>query len=299
MDIAFTSERTMGQIYIPFVNWFLFAAVGLLVLLFQSSSNLANAYGLAVTGTMLIDTILFLVVARGIWRWPALTVGALGFVLLVADAAFLTSTSLKIVHGGWFPLLIGAAIFVLFSTWRRGRERLREQRQSDSIEIEPILDGLVDDMPNRVPGTAVFFTSTPAVMPRSMLHNIKHNKVLHERIILLTVRVLDVPHVEAHKRFAIEPVRYGFYRVTVKFGFKDKTDIPRVLRRCKAAGVELDPMTTSFFLSRETIVTDRDAPMAVWRQRLFAAMSKLATSSFRFLNIPTNQVLELGAQVKL
>jgi KUP system potassium uptake protein len=299
MDISFTSEQTMGQIYIPFVNWFLYVAVVLLVLLFQSSSNLASAYGLAVTATMLIDSILFLVVARGVWRWPVATVTALGVILIPADAAFLTATSLKIMDGGWFPLLIGLGVYLLFSTWRRGRERLALQRRDDSIELEPILDALVADIPQRVPGTAVFFTGSPNVMPRSMLHNLKHNKVLHERVLLLTIRVLDVPHVPKEHRVSLEPMRHGFYRLTVKFGFKDNTNMPRVMRRCERLGLELDPMNTSYFLSRESIVTDRSGPMALWQQRLFAFMSRLATSSYRILNIPTNQVLELGAQVKL
>ncbi len=299
MDISFTSEQTMGQIYIPFVNWFLYVAVVLLVLLFQSSSNLASAYGLAVTATMLIDSILFLVVARGVWRWPVATVAALGVILIPADVAFLTATSLKIMDGGWFPLLIGLGVYLLFSTWRRGRERLALQRRDDSIELEPILDALVADIPQRVPGTAVFFTGSPNVMPRSMLHNLKHNKVLHERVLLLTIRVLDVPHVPKEDRVSVEPMRHGFYRLTVKFGFKDNTNMPRVMRRCERFGLELDPMNTSYFLSRESIVTDRSGPIALWQQRLFAFMSRLATSSYRILNIPTNQVLELGAQVKL
>jgi KUP system potassium uptake protein len=299
MDISFTSEQTMGQIYIPFVNWLLYVAVVLLVLLFQSSSNLASAYGLAVTATMLIDSILFLVVARGIWRWPVASVAAIGTILLTADAAFLTATSLKVMDGGWFPLLIGLVVYTFFSTWRRGRERLASQRRTDSVELEPILDALVEDIPQRVPGTAVFFTGSPAIMPRSMLHNLKHNKVLHERVLLLTIRVADVPHVPKDERVSVEPMRHGFYRVSVKFGFKDNTHMPRVMRRCERFGLELDPMNTSYFLSRESIVTDRAGPLPLWRQRLFAFMSRLATSSYRILNIPTNQVLELGAQVKL
>ncbi len=299
MDISFTSEQTMGQIYIPFVNWFLYVAVVLLVLLFQSSSNLASAYGLAVTATMLIDSILFLVVARGIWKWPVASVSALGAILLTADIGFLTATSLKVFDGGWFPLLIGLGVYTLFSTWRRGRERLAKQRREDSVELEPILDALVADMPNRVPGTAVFFTGSPAIMPRSMLHNLKHNKVLHERVLLLTIRVRDVPHVSKDRRVYVEPMRHGFYRVTVNFGFKDNTNMPRVMRRCARFGLELDSMNTSYFLSRESIITERGAPMPMWQQRIFAFMSRLATSSYRILNIPTNQVLELGAQVKL
>jgi len=299
MSIEYTSETTRGQIYVPVVNWCLFAGVVLLVLVFRTASNLASAYGFAVTGTMLIDTLLFLAVARGTWRWPLAGVAAAGAVLLAADVAFFAATSLKIVHGGWFPLALGAVLYTLFATWRRGRQQLRDRKLASAVPLEAVLDGLERDGPHRVPGTAVFFTETPAVAPRAMLHNLKHNKVLHERVVVVTLRVLDVPRVPFEECVAVERLRHGFYLASASFGFKDRMDIRAVVRGCRMSGLELDPMTTSFFVSREIVVVDRAAPMPVWRQRLFAAMTRLATSSDRFLQIPTNRVLELGAQGRL
>jgi KUP system potassium uptake protein len=248
---------------------------------------------------MLIDTLLLLVVAYGLWHWskPALVV--LGASLLSADSAFLLATSLKIVDGGWFPLLIGLAVYTLFSTWRRGREDLRKRRQEESIELEAVLDSIARGTAQHVPGTAVFFANTPNRLPRSLLHNLKHNKVLHEQVVLLTIKVQDVPHVRRSERVQVEPLRHGFYRLTVYYGFKDTMNIPRAVRYCEPLGLSFEPLSTSYFFSRDMVLPDRSAPLALWRQHLFVAMVRLAVSSYRFLHVPINQVLELGAQVKL
>jgi KUP system potassium uptake protein len=298
LEVIYTSAKHRGQIYMPFVNWTLFVAVVALVLFFQSSGGLASAYGLAVTATMLIDTILVLVVACGLWHWPKPALLLLVLLALI-DVAFLSATSLKIFDGGWFPLLIGVAVYTLFSTWRRGREYLRKRRREEAIEVDALLDSIVRGVSQRVPGTAVFFTGTPQLLPRSLLHNLKHNKVLHERVVLLTLRVLDVPRVKLSKRVQTEALRHGFYRVIVSYGFKDRMHMPLALRRCDSPELPFEPLATSYFFSRDTVIVERSGPFARWRQHLFAAMLRLSLGPNSYLHIPNNQVLELGAQVRL
>ena len=299
MDVVYTSDRTMGQIYIPVINWMLFSAVVCLVLIFRESGELASAYGFAVTATMFIDTLLFLIVLQRLWKWSRIAVVAFGLFQLVLDCAFLASTSVKITDGGWFPLLIGAMIYLLLSTWHHGRVLLHEKREIDTLELDPLLDLIVRDIPARVPGTAIFFTTSPSRMPRSLMHNLKHNKVLHERVLLLTVQVLDEPYCHLDERVTVESIRHNFYRVLVRYGYMDNPNLPVDLRACERYGITLDPVGTSYFLSRETLVVARSRGIRRWRLRLFVVLARIATSSVRSSKLPINQVLELGTQISL
>jgi len=294
MTIIHTSSREYGQIYIPAVNWLLCAVVIGAVIGFGSSSNLAGAYGVAVTGTMLVDTLLTFFVIRYAWRYPLwLCVFATGF-FLVIDVAFFSATLLKINDGGWFPLVIGGAVFLAMSTWRRGRERLLTHLQESSVPLEPFLKSLFSEPPQRVPGTAVFLTATPDVTPHALLHSLKHFRALHERVVFLTVEFRDVPWVPFEERVVCERLRNNCWRVRVRYGFMNRLDVVRALEVCGALGLELDMMETSFFLSREKIV-----PMASWRDRLFAAMARNAGNVTDYFNIPTNCVVELGTRVEI
>jgi KUP system potassium uptake protein len=294
MTIVHTSAREFGQIYIPSVNWLLCAMVIGAVIGFGSSSELAGAYGVAVTGTMLVDTLLTFFVLRFAWRYPLwLCVFATGF-FLVVDLAFFSATLLKINDGGWFPLVIAAGVFLVMTTWRRGRERLLAHLQESSVPLEPFLKSLFAEPPLRVPGTAVFLTATPDVTPHALLHSLKHYRTLHERVVFLTVEFRDVPWVPFEERVLCERVGNNCWRVRVRYGFMNRLDLLRALDLCGALGLEFDMMQTSFFLSREKIV-----PMASWRDRLFAAMARNAGNITDYLNIPTNCVVELGTRVEI
>ncbi len=299
MQIVHTSEHEIGQIYIPFVNWAMLAGIILLVLMFGSSSNLASAYGIAVTGTMLIDTILGFVVVISLWRWNRFlaTIGLIGF--LTVDLAFFGANSLKIVDGGWFPLLIGVIMFTVLSTWKRGRQILLQRLQSGSIAIEPFVQGLLAHPPTRVPGTAVFLTASKEGVPHALLHNLNHNKVLHERVIFLTVLTETEPYVPPSRRVEVHDLGGSFYRILLHYGFKDAQHIPKALLLCKQVGLEFDMMQTSFFLSRETIISTGMPGMAPWREHIFIAMARNAESAMSFFHIPTNRVIELGSQVEI
>ena len=294
MTIVHTSPREFGQIYIPSVNWLLWAVVIGAVIGFGSSSRLAGAYGVAVTGTMLVDTLLTFLVIRYAWRYPLwLCVFATGF-FLVIDLAFFSATLLKIKDGGWFPLVIAAVVFVVMSSWRRGRERLLAQLQESSVPLEPFLKSLLRDPPQRVPGTAVFLTATPDVTPHALLHSLKHYRALHERVVFLTVEFRDVPWVSFEERVLCERIGNNCWRVRVRYGFMNRLDVVRALELCGALGLEFDMMQTSFFLSREKIV-----PMASWLDRLFAAMARNAGNVSDYFNIPANCVVELGTRVEI
>jgi KUP system potassium uptake protein len=299
MEVMHTSEREIGQVYVPLVNWTLFAGVVALVLGFQSSTNLAAAYGIAVTGTMAIDTILAFFVVWALWKWrlPVVIVGALLF--LAVDLAFFAANTTKIVHGGWFPLVVGIVVFALMSTWKRGRQLLRERMRQDSVELNIFLTGLIAHPPHRVPGTAVFLTPAPDRVPHALLHNLLHNKVLHERVVLLTVITEEVPYVPEIDRVEIARLQESVYRLTVRYGFKDEPNIPRALELCEALGMTFNVMETSFFLSRETLIATRMPGMALWRERLFVSMARNAGSAVAFFKIPTNRVVELGTQIEL
>jgi KUP system potassium uptake protein len=300
LEILHTSDRQIGQVYVPFINWTLFAAVILLVLGFKSSSSLANAYGIAVSATMVIECALAMVVAHRIWKWrPLATFGVLGSMLLI-DFAFFASNAAKFLSGGWFPLLIGAVCFTLLVTWKRGRLLLTRRMSEEGIPIEPFLDALAVSPPQAVSGTAIFMTSAPDKVPHALLHNLKHNKVLHERVVFLTVVTHDVPIVPVEDRVQLKRLRDGFWRMEAWYGFKEHPDIGQIFESCRQQyGLVFEPMETSFFLSRETIVAGERQGMATWRDHLFAWMSRNATRATDFFNIPINRVVELGTHVDI
>ncbi|MHB8534795.1 MAG: potassium transporter Kup [Sulfuricaulis sp.] len=303
MNVQHTSVQQIGQIYVPGVNWVLLAAVVAAVVGFGTSDNLASAYGVAVMGTMLVTTFLAFFVIRFGWGYNLLLcLFATGFFVLV-DAAFFSASLLKIADGGWFPLTMGALVLTIMLTWRRGREILLARLRKSSVPLESFLKSLFENPPQRVSGTAVFLTSTPNAVPHALLHNLVHNKVLHERVVFLTVTVKDVPFVPAGERVRIEPLGNECYRIMVFFGFKDKTDITQVLDLCRLhePGLEFHMLQTSFFLSRETVIpTVRNGEgMALWRERLFAAMARNAGSPVEYFNIPANRVIELGTQIEI
>ncbi|RKT58055.1 KUP system potassium uptake protein [Azonexus fungiphilus] len=299
LAIHHTSDKEIGQIYIPAVNWMLLAAIVVLVLEFGSSSRLAGAYGIAVTGTMLITNLLAIAVAVRLWHWSPLraALGALPF--LCIDFAFFAANSLKIPEGGWFPLAFGLGIFTLLTTWKRGRELLARRLAEEGMELRPFAAALAADGAGRIPGSAVFLTTNPDSVPHALLHSLKHYKALHERVIVLSVRVFDVPYVPEIDRVEISALPGGFFQVIVQYGFKDEPDIPAALALCPPEMVTVDLMDTSFFLGRETLIPRLGSAMAYWRALLFIAMFRNAGSATAFFRIPSNRVVELGAQVVL
>jgi KUP system potassium uptake protein len=300
IQVMFTSEREKGQIYIPNINWLLLVAVIATVLGFRTSSNLAAAYGIAVTLTMLIDTVLAFVVVRALWNWNWFQAGIFLTIFIVIDLAFFTANLEKIVAGGWFPLVLGLGIFILFSTWQRGRALLYKRLQQDSMPLDAFLKSLDYGGPQRVAGTGIFLTPQPDSVPRAMLHNLLHNKVLHERVILLNVNMQDIPHVDDADRLSVEPLPQGFYRVILNYGFKDSPNIPVALEKLGELGMApVEMMETSFFLGRETIVPNAVPTMRLWRQILFMWMFRNADTATAFFKIPTNRVVELGTQIEL
>ena len=299
LEVVHTSDREIGQVYIPLVNWSLLVGVVLLVLLFQSSSNLAAAYGIAVTGTMAIDTILAAVVAATLWSWGRFAAIACALGFLVVDLAFFGACAAKLLHGGWMPVVVAIAMFTLLSTWKRGRELLLRRLGTGAVDLASFLGGIAAHPLPRVPGTAVFMTASLEGVPHALLHNLIHNKVLHERVVLLTVTNEDVPHVPAEERVAIEPLTENFYRLLLRYGFKDEPDVPAALEACSALGIEFRLMETSFFFSRETLISTKVPGMAQWREKLFISMARNASGAMTFFRIPTNRVVELGSQVEL
>ena len=296
--IRHTSAAEAGQIYIPFVNWTLMVGVALLVLGFQSSSNLAAAYGIAVTGTFAIDTILVCMVMRVRWGLGlgATLAGMLTF--LTIDLAFFSANAVKIPDGGWFPLAAAMLVFTLLVTWKRGREIVQQRLQETAQPLAPFVDVLLAHPPIRVPGTAVFMTADAHGAPSAMLHNLKHNKVLHERVVILNVRHADVPYVAADRRLEMEKLAEGFYHVVVRYGFMDDIDIPQALSEC-SCGMQFELMDTTFFFSRENLIPTRGAGMSLWREHLFATMARSAASPMTFFRIPANRVIELGTQIEI
>jgi len=300
MNIQHTSAKEMGQIYLPAVNWVLLAAVIAAVVGFGSSSRVASAYGVAVMGTMLITTFLTFFVIRYNWGYSLwLCLLATGS-FIVVDMAFFSASLLKVFDGGWFPLVMGAAVFTLMVTWRRGREILLARLKESSVPLQSFLDSLMRNPPLRVPGTAVFLTSTPGAVPHALLHNLVHNKVLHERVVFLTAVIRDVPWVPPKERVSIEDLRNNCFQLTVYFGFKDRPDVMQALEQCREHELEFRPLETLFFLSRETVVASiRYEGMALWRERLFSAMARNAGSPVEYFNLPTNRVIELGTQIEI
>ena len=301
LNIVQTSARAYGQIYIPALNWFLLVMVLAAVLGFGTSSNLAQAYGVALTGTMLVTTILTFFVIRYAWRYPLwLCLAATGFFFAI-DIAFFGSAMLKVPDGGWFPLAIGVGVFLVMTTWRRGREVMFARLNESAVPLEPFLKSLMRDPPHRVPGTAIFLTATPEATPHALLHNLNHNKVLHERVVFLTVEIRDVPWVTFEERVTCERMGNGCWRVRVRFGFMNRPDVMRALEVCGALGLEFDMMQTSFFLSRQQVVPGAGgaSTMSRWRERMFAAMARNAGNITDYFNIPTNRVIELGTRVEI
>ncbi len=295
MQIIHTSGKEEGQIYVPFTNWTLYLAVIALVIGFKNSSNLAAAYGIAVTGTMLIDTILVAFVMVLLWRWNLLTVALVAGVMLVIDIAFFAANAIKIPEGGWFPIAMALVSFTVLTTWRRGRRLVADEMAKQSIPMDDFLQS-IDDV-HRINGTAIFMTSAKEGVPPALLHNLKHNQVLHERVVLVTVQTMPTPHVNDMDRIYLHPMRQGFQRLIIRYGFMESPDVPGALEQCKRFGECFDMMETTFYLSRETIVPSLARKFSPLRGRLFAVMSKNATSASDFFHIPTNRVVELGTQL--
>jgi KUP system potassium uptake protein len=301
LEIRHTSERTMGQIYVPFVNWSLFVAVVLLVLTFRSSERMANAYGIAVSATMVIEVMLLMAVARKLWKWSwPPVIGVIGL-MLVVDLTFFASNAAKFLSGGWFPIIVGAIVFTMLMTWKRGRVLMARRQSEQGIPLKPFLESLAAHPPARVSGNAIFMTSALDAVPHALLHNLKHNKVLHEKTVFLTIVTHDVPVVPSEDRVQLEELLPGFYKLEAWYGFKEQPDIHVILDTCRMRyGLGFDVMDTSFFLSRETVIPAEDAPgMAMWRDHLFAWMTRNATRATDFFNIPPNRVVELGTHVEI
>jgi KUP system potassium uptake protein len=298
LSIHHTSAREQGQIYIPFVNWALMISVILLVMFFGSSSNLAAAYGIAVTGAMMIDTCLMAVLVIAVWRWKLWLAIPFILVFFIVDGAYFAANFLKVPSGGWFPLLVGAIAFALLTTWAKGRRLMRERMVEAALPLN-VFAKSAHSSAARVPGTAIFMASSNDGVPSALLHNIKHNKVIHERVVVLTVQVEEVPYVEEDERYEIADLGEGFYRMTLHYGFMEETDIPEALAGNHACGGPFDMMKTSFFLSRQTLIAADKPGMAIWREKLFAWMSRNAASAMEFFRLPTNRVVELGSQLEI
>jgi KUP system potassium uptake protein len=299
LNIQHTSVRETGQIYMPFVNWGLFVAIVLAVVMFRSSSNLAAAYGIAVTLDMLITTVLTFFVIRYGWKYPLwLCVASTGLFFLI-DVVFFASNMLKLLDGGWFPLLIGGAIFTLMVTWKRGRALMNDALKSDAIELSSFLEAVFISPPARVEGTAVFLTAEPGSVPNAMLHNLKHNKVLHQQNLFVTVCSHEVPWVGLTRRVEVTQLGHNCWQVILNYGFKNDPDVPRALALLREHGCQVDPMTTSYFLSRDVVVPTIGGGMSPWREKLFAQMHHNASGAADFLSLPNNSVVELGSKVAI
>lgn len=298
LSIQHTSEKAAGQIYIPAINWGLAIMVLLLVLFFQSSSNLAAAYGIAVTGAMFIDTCLIAVVLLSLWKWPKWKALPILGIFFIVDFAYFGANLLKVPSGGWVPLLIGLVIFTLLTTWSRGRALMRERMAESSMPMEIFIKSAANSA-TRVPGTAIFMASAASGVPSALLHNIKHNRILHERVIVLTVQIEDVPFVRSGERIVCKDLGEGFYRVKMRFGFLEETNVPATLDLVDLCGPKFDMMNTSFFLSRQTLIASKIPGMAIWREKVFAWMLRNAANAMEFFKLPSNRVVELGSQVEI
>ncbi|HEX8058185.1 MAG TPA: potassium transporter Kup [Novosphingobium sp.] len=298
LRITHTSAKAAGQIYVPLVNWGLLVLVVLLVLGFKSSSNLAAAYGIAVTGTMFITACMLGVLTFTVWKWPKPVAVLVTGAFLLVDGAYFASNVTKIPDGGWFPLLVAAITFLLLTTWANGRRIMRERLEEDSMPIELFIRSTGTKV-RRIPGTSVFLASATEGTPPSLLHNLKHNHILHERVVLLTVMTRPVPHVLPENRTEVDDLGQGFYRIVLKYGFMDEADIPAELAREQRAGGPFKPMETSYFLARQTLIASDRPGMAIWREKLFAWMVRNAQSAMEFFKLPTNRVIELGSQLEI
>jgi KUP system potassium uptake protein len=299
LELRHTSEQEIGQIFVPKVNVILMVAVITLVIGFRSSDNLGAAYGIAVTGTMSIDSVLALIYMYGVRHWnPALAAGLFGFILSV-DLAFFSANFLKLEQGGWFPVVVAAIVFLLMTTWRTGRQHLVQERERDALPLETFIASIRPDRPPRVPGTAVFMTGNINKIPNALLHNLKHNKVLHERVVLMTVSTEDIPHVPNEQRLEIHHYDQNIHTVLIRYGFMDQPNIPRALAQCRAMQFHFNLLETSFFVGREKIVPGHRTSFARWRKGLFIFMSNMMLDATEFFRIPTNRVIELGGQIEI
>jgi KUP system potassium uptake protein len=300
MAIRHTSHETIGQIYVPSINWILMLAVIATVVGFGSSTALATAYGVSVTGTMLITSIILIVAMRERAAMPAWLFWPLAALFVLVDVAFLAANLVKFFDGAWFPIALGVLVFILLRTWGRGRQLLQAEISKDGIRLDTFLPGLMLAPPTRVPGTAVFLTAQTGIVPKALLHNLKHNKVLHERNVLLTVETRAVPHVPANERLTIDTVGDDFHRVTIRYGFMETPDVPLALMRSSDhGGLCFDPMDTTYFASRESIVAGPRRGMPAWRDWLFALLHRNAAPATDFFRIPTTRLVELGAPVEI
>ncbi|MBC3884142.1 potassium transporter Kup [Undibacterium griseum] len=299
MNIVHTSSNEIGQIYIPAVNWLQLAVVIAAVVGFSSSSNLASAYGIAVTGTMLVTSLLTFFVIRYGWKLnPVLCFVATGFFLTI-DFAFFSANVLKIIHGGWFPLVLGITMFTVMVTWKRGRELVFENLKKHAIPLEDFLSSLFISLPTRVAGTAIFLRGEADGVPHALLHNLSHNKIIHDRVVFLTLHNKEIPWVPMADRIKITDLSHECYQIDVNYGFKDEPDIPKVLEQCAAQGLKFEPMETSYFIARQTIISRPGSGMAFWREMLFVAMSRNASDAADYYQIPPNRVIEVGSQVEI
>jgi len=299
LEIEHTSSREIGQIYLPAVNWSLMVLTFALVLGFRTSSNIAGAYGVALSTLMVITTLMFYVMSREVWQWSLPRAALVSGLFLTIDVAFLAANALKIPHGGWVPLALGAVVFVLMMTWKRGREILSKRLQEKSVPLNLLMADLAADPPLRVPGTAVFMSGNPSGTPPALVHNLAHNKVLHEKVVFLTVATEEVPHVPASERVTVKHLGKGFVSVTARYGFMQDPNILDIIERCSEKRVVIQLEGTTFFLGREDLVSTDRPGMARWRERLFVIMSRNALRATAFFQIPSTQVFEVGAQVEL
>jgi KUP system potassium uptake protein len=299
MEVVHTSRETMGQIYLPWLNRVLLVLTVAVVIGFHSSTNLAAAYGIAVIGTMTIDSVLVMIVARRIWAWKRWHVATLGGLFLVIDLAFLGANLEKVEHGGWFPLVLGLVVFTVMTTWRRGRELVIRELKQAGLALKPFIESIAEHPPLRVPGQAVFLTAQPDAVPHALLHNLKHNKVLHEQNVVLTVEWLETPTAEPEERIELVSLGHEFHQLTLRYGFAEDPDVPDMLAKCEKVGLVFDMMDTTFFLSRESIVATDRPGMPLWRDRLFAFMQRNALPATAFFQIPGNRLIELGTQVEI
>lgn len=299
LRVLHTSVKETGQIYVPFINWGLYVFIVLAVVLFGSSGKLAGAYGIAVTIDMLITTMMTFFVVRFGWKYPWwLCVAATGFFFMV-DVVFFSANIVKIFDGGWFPVAIGGLVFLLMMTWKQGRELMRERMRDDAIDLKSFLEAVFVSPPMRVQGTAVFLVAEQGLTPNALLHNLKHNKVLHDTNLFVTVRNHEVPWIGFDKRCEIEPLGHDCWQVTLNFGFKNEPDVPEALSLLRTRGVQLDDMETSYFLSRDIVIPTFGSGMMMWREKLFASMHRNASGAADFLSLPTNRVVELGSKVEI
>jgi KUP system potassium uptake protein len=299
MRIDHTSVRQRGQIYIPSINWALMISCIALVLAFRSSGNLAAAYGVAVTTTMMITTILLFVVMRERWRWSLVVTVPITVLFLIVDLAFWGANLLKIPEGGWLPLVVGAIVFTLMTTWNRGRQILAERLKATTQPFREYGPKIEQEQPLRVPGTAVYMYSNPRGTPPALLHNLLHNKVIHETVLFVSVQTTDIPRVPLAQRIEVQPLQKGFTRIVFHYGFRQSPNVPRDLTLLREHGLTLDFSDVSYFLGRERLLTSDSPGMALWRERLFALMSRNARNATDFYGLPPERVVELGAQIEL